>query len=109
MLEIVILGIIMVSYGTAKTPRRDIYSPLWAPLLIAEVLVNIGLITAWVYIAFLFFKKKAAFPKWYIGIWSFTPVFDPDTSKDLIRLFITALIWVPYILVSKRVKATFAK
>lgn len=115
------------SWDALTKPGSEIYNPLWAPMLIAEILVNSCLIAAWVYIAFLFFRKKAAFPKWYIGIWAFTiifiiadalvlklilpdaPVFDPEAVKDLIRIFITALIWVPYILVSKRVKATFVK
>ena len=35
------------------------------------------------------------------------PVFDPDTLKELGRTLIASLVWIPYMLVSKRVKATF--
>jgi hypothetical protein len=35
------------------------------------------------------------------------PVFDPDTVKELMRSLFMVVVWVPYILASKRVKATF--
>jgi hypothetical protein len=31
------------------------------------------------------------------------PVFDPDTARELGRALVSAVIWVPYIRVSKRV------
>lgn len=89
--------------------------------------INGGLVLAWVFIAFLFFSKKKIFPRWYIGMLLFTlvfilidalaiksvlpnePVFDAETVKELGRSLIATLIWVPYMLISKRVKATFVK
>jgi hypothetical protein len=74
-----------------------------------------------------FFTKSSNFPKWYIGIAVFSlvfivadafaiklilpneSVFDPDTIKELMRSVIMVVVWVPYMLVSKRVKATFIK
>ena len=71
--------------------------------------------------------KSRDFPKWYIGIAVFSlvyivadafaiklvlpnePIFDPDTIKELLRSVIMVVVWVPYMLVSKRVKATFIK
>ena len=79
----------------------------------------------WIIVAYLFFSKKKLFPKVYIGMILFTlvfiildafavkmiivdePVFDPETLKELLQTVITALIWIPYMLISKRVKATF--
>lgn len=107
------------------TPGSLAYDPLWSPILISEIAVNTGLIIALLYMIFLFFSKKRLFPKYYIGILLFTlvfmvadmlalkvvlpnePMFDPETTKEFIRSIIGALIWIPYMLVSKRVKATF--
>ena len=70
-------------------------------------------------------EDQNVFPKWYIGTMIFTsvfivldawaikivlpnePVFYADTAKELARTLIGVIIWVPYMLVSKRVKATF--
>ncbi len=72
-----------------------------------------------------FFTQNSDFPKWYIGIAIFSlifivldafsirlvlptePVFDHDTVGELMRSLVMVVIWVPYMLVSKRVKATF--
>ena len=113
------------SWETLTTPGTEAYSPFWAPILITEIALNIGLILLWVYIAIIFFSKKSTFPNIYIGalLFSFAfividafaiqlvlpnePVFDPDTTKELTRTVIVAAIWIPYMLRSKRVKATF--
>ena len=115
------------TWSILTTPGNDVYSPYWAPILLSEIAVNSAIIIAWIYIGYLFFKKKKSFPKWYIGIILFTfvytifdaftiklvlpsePLFDPDTLKSLARLSVMAAIWIPYMLVSKRVKATFLK
>lgn len=115
------------SWAALTTPGAEAYNPLWSPVLVGEMVINGGLVLAWIFIAFLFFSKKTVFPKWYIGILLFTqvfilidalvikillpnePVFDPETIKEVGRSLVVTLIWVPYILVSKRVKATFVK
>jgi hypothetical protein len=107
------------------TQGSEAYSPLWAPILIGEILINSGMLLAWLYMAYLFFSKKMVFPKWYVGLAVFSlifiiadafaiklvmpsePVFDPDTIKELMRSLFMVVVWVPYMLISKRVKATF--
>jgi hypothetical protein len=113
------------TWEALTTQGSEVYSPLWAPILIGEILINSGIILVWLYMAYLFFSKKKSFPKLYIGIAVFSlifiiadafaiklvlpsePVFDPDTVKELMRSLIMVVIWVPYMLVSKRVKTTF--
>ncbi|WP_026221027.1 DUF2569 domain-containing protein [Thiofilum flexile] len=113
------------SWEALTTPGTGAYHPLWAPILWAEIIINGGLILVSIFIAFLFFSKKIAFPKWYIGILFFSlvfvfidalaiklvlpnePIFDTETIRELGRSLLTTLVWVPYMLVSKRVKATF--
>ncbi len=115
------------SWEVLTTPGSDAYSPLWAPVLLAEIVLNCGLIISWLYAIYLFFQKKKAFPTVYITIAACSlvfiildalaiaavlpdePIFDTDTSKELLRGFISAAIWIPYMRISKRVKATFTK
>jgi hypothetical protein len=107
------------------TPGSDAYHPLWQPILIGEIVINVSLVLVLVYIVFLFFSKKRSLPSWYVAVLLFTPifiaadafalklilpnepVFDPETTRNFAQSAIGAAIWVPYMLVSKRVKATF--
>ena len=113
------------AWEALTTQGSEVYSPLWAPIIIGELLFNSALILTWLYIGYMFFTKRRRFPKWYIGIAVVSllfiladafliklvlpgePVFDPDTAKELMRSVIMVVIWVPYMLVSKRVKRTF--
>lgn len=107
------------------TSGSEAYSPFWAPILITELAVNIGQILLWIYVAIIFFSKKSIFPKVYIGALLFSvafviidafavklvlpnePIFDSETTKELARSLVASVIWIPYMLMSKRVKATF--
>ena len=109
------------------TEGTNAYNSLWAPILLGEIGINILLIFTWLFIAFLFFMKKKIFPKVYISVLIFTfvfiildafaikmvlpneAVFDKDTLKEMARSIIGMAIWIPYMLISKRVKATFIK
>ena len=120
----------MFSDGTWElltTPGNEFYNSLWTPILIGEIVVNIALVCVTVYMAVRFFMKKSDFPMWYIGVAVFTPIFifldsvavssampgepvlDPETVKQLSRSVFSACVWVPYMLVSKRVKQTFVE
>lgn len=115
------------TWGALTTPGSEAYHSLWAPFLIGEIGFNLLMLAASVYLIYLFFSKHYLFPKFYIGVviaslifipldsWVFTkiapdaPIFDPATLRDFARTLVGALIWIPYMLVSKRVKATFVE
>ncbi len=115
------------TWEALTTPGSEAYNPLWGPLLIGEIIYNSVMVAVSVYLIYLFFSKSYLFPKFYIGIvivslifipfdaWlvSFVlpdePMFDVETTKEFMRVVVGGLIWVPYMLVSKRVKATFVE
>jgi len=113
------------SWVALITPESVRYNPLGASILFGELFINCGLVLAWVFIAFLFFSKKKAFPKWIIGVLLFSlafilvdalavhfahpeqAIFNEETTRELGRGLVMFAIWVPYMLMSERVKVTF--
>ena len=107
------------------TPGTAAYHPLWGPLLVFEVIGNLGIIVlAIVTLAYLFRESRftpvlaIVFMSWGAGfglidffVADFIPAVaaqnDPQSAKELARSIGGAAIWIPYFLVSKRVKATF--
>jgi hypothetical protein len=103
------------------------YHPMWAPILVTETGFNVIQCALWSYMVYLFFAKKKTFPKWYIwaqaSLFVFLiadalaiylirpdlPVFTPEASKELGRSLVAVCVWVPYMLVSRRVAATFTR
>ena len=112
-------------WAMLAVPGGLLYHPLWAPILIGEVATNTLLFIVRLILIIMFFRKKRFSPKAYVivAICTLTfilvdaaavkvvlpdePMFDPDTMKEVIRSLVSVLIWCPYMLVSKRVKATF--
>ena len=103
------------------------YSPWWRPVLISEVSVNTVLFVASLYMIYLFFTKHTWFPRVFVTISLFTlvfvilsacaaalvladePMFDAATLKEVLGSLVQCSIWVPYVLISKRVEATFTE
>ncbi|MFT3717353.1 DUF2569 domain-containing protein [Pseudorhodoferax sp.] len=106
-------------------PGHPAYNPLWQPVIAGELMANIGLLALWVFVAYLFLSKKKAFRRCFIALLVATPLLlavdgalthavlpdepvpDPDLLKEFFGAVAAALIWGPYVLVSRRVKATF--
>ncbi len=115
------------SWGVLTSPSSEAYNPLWGPILLAEAGILFSLVVGWIFVAYLFFLKKKSFPNWYICLLLFSfafifidaagiyairpdlPIFDTDTKIDIARSLIVCLIWIPYMRISKRVKATFIR
>ncbi len=109
------------------TPGSEFYHPYWAPGITLEVVGNILLIVFSVTLIFLFFSKSYRFPLLFIIFISANFIFvlcdtflaysipalearnDPGVLKELIRSVVYAAVWIPYFLISKRVKNTFVK
>ena len=112
------------SWEVLTTPGTDVYNQFWAPILIIEIVANFGLVFGWIHAIRLFFQKKKTFPTTYIAmvtvsfivvlgdtlaITALLPEIDHDMSGEVLRGFVAAVIWIPYMRISKRVKATFYK
>jgi len=115
------------TFAILTDPGSEAYHQLWGPLLVFEAIYNSLMALASFYLIYLFFSKHYIFPKVYIVIvllslffipldaWlgSFVitgePMFDPATTEEFARTLFSAVIWVPYMLVSKRVRATFVE
>ncbi|TGL72117.1 DUF2569 domain-containing protein [Leptospira jelokensis] len=115
------------SFEYLTTPGTESYHPLWKPLLFFEASYNALLLIASLVLLFLFVSKHYLFPKGY-ALFLFLPVvilpldlwlaslipmgddpLDPSTLKEMVRSVVAALIWIPYMFLSKRVKATFVE
>ena len=92
-------------------------------IYIIEPVVFIGLFCFFVYIAILFFRKKSNLPGTFITFFivsifasGLLLVIELNTEAKIflegielwfVKAIIRAAIWIPYFIVSKRVKATF--
>jgi len=109
------------------TPGSEVYHPLFGPLMIGELITNVLFLIFSIVVAVLFFQRKKIVPKLTIILYITYFVFlvvdyfvtdlvpfvaaqdDSDTERQIIQTFFTCAIWVPYFIVSKRVKGTFVK
>ncbi|KGY13911.1 hypothetical protein NM22_00110 [Vibrio tubiashii] len=113
------------SWEILTTPASAVYSPFWAPVIIGEIVANLIFVLLGIYLAYLMFTKKAAFPKWYFGLAVFSTcfividayivsllvpelqMFDSETVQEMGRSMITLCLWTPYLFYSQRSKETF--
>ncbi|CAH0525782.1 DUF2569 domain-containing protein [Vibrio hippocampi] len=109
------------------TRGSEFYSPLWAPIIIIEIVADALFFIIGICLIYLFFTKKRSFPKWYFGLAlcsmlfifldayaiSFLlpdiEMFDAETTKEIFRRLVWLFVWSPYLFFSKRAKNTFIK
>lgn len=115
------------SWHSLTDPSGSAYHGLYAPVLIFELLVNLTLLSFPVFLIILFFQRRRTFPPLFImfllfiaitttldqfGAQMISAVAVQNTSpisRELIQSYMACAIWIPYMLVSKRVKATFVR
>ena len=115
----IIRGSLWVEY---TTPGRAAYHPLWATLLVVDWGSNLFALVLFPVLLALFFQRKKIFPTvmfWTLlvfvalvalrfGVADRIPFFKGDGSATPLCLAVLkAMVWIPYLRLSKRVKATF--
>jgi hypothetical protein len=114
------------TWSALTSVDSEAYHPLWGPFLVFEIAGNLALASASIVALVLFFRQSPAFPRLMIGILIGGFLFlltdlvggraipaiaeqptDPDSIRDLSRAAIGCLIWVPYLMRSRRVRNTF--
>lgn len=120
--------VLLTSDGVQKMfndPGSRLYHPMWNAYALGTGLLNAALLAATVYVSWRFFTKSPQLPRLYI-VWLLAlvgvqvadiavlklggfpvPNVPDGVLSQLIRSAVTALIWIPYFLVSKRVRNTF--
>ncbi|MGY0216512.1 DUF2569 domain-containing protein [Endozoicomonadaceae bacterium StTr2] len=103
------------------------YNSFIGQLLLGEIIANSLIILASLYLAYLYLGRKALFPKVYITILIASILiivvdaiistlvlpeqyhFEEVSQGELIRSVVSAVIWIPYMIHSRRVKNTFTR
>jgi len=101
------------------------YNPLLSAVIVGEGITNILMLCGSLYVARLFMTKNYLFPRAFIiftlavvaivpldgwmihSLLPQIPVFDNETENSFMRTLVSAFIWIPYMLKSRRVECTF--
>jgi uncharacterized protein DUF2569 len=105
-------------------PGSDAYHPLWATVVIYELLANVGFLVFTLWLGFLFVRKSSRAPSVFITwlainlaiqlidlllIAQIPAIAGESVASvgEIVRAVIQAIIWIPYFLRSERVRNTF--
>jgi hypothetical protein len=114
------------TWAALTTKGTEAYHPLWVPLIVSELIANFAFLALAFIVLVLFFRRERSFPRLVIILYSAHLVWEvclalvlrqiPATAEagtssliDAIGLALACAIWIPYFLVSKRVRATFTR
>jgi hypothetical protein len=115
------------TWHAITTPGTRAYHPLFGPLIVGEIVVNAALLIWAGVLLYLFFGKRRAFPTMMImflvtrvlfqvadlGLALRIPItaarIGPAVYGGLAGGIVVALIWVPYLIQSRRVETTFVR
>lgn len=100
------------------------HQPMLPTVIIAEMVANVAVFAFTLVLIWFFFRKSRRAPRLFI-IWlillavvqvvdtalisSLGLRVDGESMRDVVRSLVAAAIWIPYFLVSKRVKNTFVE
>lgn len=110
------------------TPGQPAYHPLWGVTLLFETAYNLILFSVGILLLVLFFQRRKTFPPIMVGFLALMLLgnfFDgalvaaisstvpeaatDDSASGIAQSIIGCSIWIPYFLVSRRVKSTFTR
>lgn len=109
------------------TPGTVGYDPLWRPVLISELVGNCCFLLFSICLLVFFFQRRHMVPRLvviflvsnfvFVGVDFFLTYFyllradsiGTEAVINIVRTAVASIIWIPYFMVSKRVKATFVK
>ncbi|HEX9127079.1 MAG TPA: DUF2569 domain-containing protein [Methylomirabilota bacterium] len=115
------------TWHAVTTPGTRAYHPLFGPLIVGELVVNAALLIWAGVLVYLFFTRQRSFPVAMItymiarvvaqaadtGAALMIPVaaatMGPAAYGDLAMGVLTTVIWVPYLIRSRRVELTFVR
>jgi hypothetical protein len=115
------------AWENLTTKGTQAYHPLWAPLLIIEIIGNSAFIVFAILLLILLFRKNYLFPKLMITFLAANLIFvvldffiadlipavakesNSESVRELLRTILAAVIWIPYFIRSVRVKNTFCR
>jgi transglutaminase-like putative cysteine protease len=115
------------TWAARTTPGARLYHHLWGPVLLLELLGNITLLVGAVLLCVLLVRKRRTFPAAFIAFALFrvTVTFADSAlssllpglaeasvregTREALVSLVPLFLWTPYLLVSKRVHATFVR
>jgi hypothetical protein len=114
----------LMQWNVLTVPGASAYHPLWAPALISSLLSNLTIVVFALLLIVLFLEKRRTFPRLFICYMALGAVagmmdacflqaipnadHDPrEISRAITRTAVGCGIWIPYMCVSRRVRATF--
>jgi hypothetical protein len=115
------------AWQALTAPGSATYDPAGAAFLASELVSTLALLGIYLYILYLFFTKRKVFPKWFIAVsvaslllqvgnlWVARPLLpplpqpSPGIMRELLDSLLRCLVWVPYVLKSRRIRQTFTR